>query len=113
MMLRINSKDEDSSEELEELFKALGNINRLILIYTLASGDKEMFSVTEMAEMMGLTQPAASQHLKILKTVNILHSNKEGNYIYYTFNKHALLKHKEKIDYLFGCVFAKCSSLEK
>ena len=47
MVLRINSKDEDSSEELEELFKALGNINRLILIYALASGDKEMFSVTE------------------------------------------------------------------
>jgi len=112
-MLRIHSEDEKSSEELEELFKALGNVNRLILIYTLASGDKEMFSVTEMAEMMGLTQPAASQHLKILQTVNILHSNKEGNYIYYTFNKNALLKHKEMIDKLFGCVFAKCNNLEK
>ncbi len=68
-MLGINSEhgDEDLSEELEELFKALGNINRLILIYSLASGEKEKFSVTEMAKMMGLTQPAASQHLKVLK----------------------------------------------
>ena len=113
MMLRIGSADEDRSEELEELFKALGNVNRLILIYCLASEDKEKFSVTEMAEMMGLTQPAASQHLKILKTVNILHSNKQGNYIYYTFNKNALLKHKEKIDLLFGCVFAKCKHNEE
>ncbi|UTB31597.1 MAG: ArsR family transcriptional regulator [Methanobacterium sp. ERen5] len=64
------------------------------------NGEKS-FSVTEMAEMMGLTQPAASQHLKILKTVNILHSNKQGNYIYYTFNKNALVKHKEKIDSFF------------
>ena len=49
MMLGINSEygDEDLSEELEELFKALGNINRLILIYSLASGEKEKFSVTE------------------------------------------------------------------
>lgn len=73
MMLRMNSEhgDDDLSEELEELFKALGNINRLILIYNLASGEKDKFSVTEMAKMMGCTQPAASQHLKVLKTVKI------------------------------------------
>lgn len=115
MMLGINSEhnDKDPSEELEELFKALGNINRLILIYSLASGEKEKFSVTEMAEMMGCTQPAASQHLKVLKTVKILNSKKQGNYIYYTFNQRALLKHKEKIDFLFGCVLSKCKEFEE
>ncbi len=115
MMLGINSeqKDEDLSEELEELFKALGNINRLILISSLASGEKEKFSVTEMAKMMGCTQPAASQHLKVLKTVKILNSKKQGNYIYYTFNQTALLKHKAKIDFLFGCVLSKCKELEE
>ena len=105
--------DDDLSEELEELFKALGNVNRLILIYGLASDEKTEFSVTEMAKMMGLTQPAASQHLKILKTVKILNSKKQGKYIYYTFNENALLKHKEKIDSLFKCVLAKCNELEK
>ncbi|MDD3984571.1 MAG: metalloregulator ArsR/SmtB family transcription factor [Methanobacterium sp.] len=115
MMLGINSEygEEDLSEELEELFKALGNMNRLILIYNLASGEKEKFSVNEMAKMMGLTQPAASQHLKILKTVKILHAKKQGNYIYYTFNQNALLKHKDKIDFLFGCVFSKCNKSKK
>ena len=115
MMLGINSDhdDEDLSEELEELFKALGNINRLILIYSLASGEKEKFSVTEMAKMMGCTQPAASQHLKVLKTVKILNAKKQGNYIYYTFNQSALLKHKEKIDFLFSCVLSKCKRIEK
>ncbi len=105
--------NDDSSEELEELFKALGNINRLILIYCLASDEKNEFSVTEMAKIMGCTQPAASQHLKVLKTVKILTSKKRGNYIYYTFNQNALLKHKAKIDFLFGCVLAKCNELEK
>ena len=115
MMLGINSEyvDEDLSEELEELFKALGNINRLILIYSLAYGEKEKFSVTEMAKMMGCTQPAASQHLKVLKTVKILNAKKQGNYIYYTFNHTALIKHKEKIDLLFKCVLSKCKRIEK
>ncbi|AEG18610.1 MAG: metalloregulator ArsR/SmtB family transcription factor [Methanobacterium paludis] len=108
-MLRINSAyDSELSEELEEVFKALANVNRLLLIYSLASGEVEKVSVTEMAKIMGLTQPAASQHLKVLKTVKILNAEKEGNYIYYTFNKSALLKHKKNIDFLFSCVLAKC-----
>ena len=113
-MLRINSEhSSDLSEELEELFKALGNVNRLMLIYKLASGEMEKVSVTEMAKIMGLTQPAASQHLKILKTAKILNATKQGNYIYYTFNKSALINHKEKIDFLFGCLFLKCNKSEK
>lgn len=112
-MLRINSEQCcDLSEELEELFKALGNINRLILIYKMTSGELERVNVTEMARMMGLTQPAASQHLKILKTARILTAERRGNYIYYTFNHNAMINHKEKIDFLFSCVLSKCTRNE-
>ncbi|WJI10121.1 winged helix-turn-helix transcriptional regulator [Methanobacterium sp. CWC-01] len=113
-MMRINSRTSSLiSSELEELFKALGNVNRLLLVYSLASGEVERISVTEMSKIMGLTQPAASQHLKVLKTAKILIAQKEGNYIYYTFNKQALQKHKKTIDFLFNCAFAKCEQLEK
>ncbi len=113
-MLRINSEYTcNYKEELEELFKALSNVNRLLLVYILASGEIDKVNVTEMAELMGLTQPAASQHLKILKTAKILNAKKQGNYIYYTFNHTALINHKEKIDFLFGCVLSKCDKLEK
>ncbi|MBU4535595.1 MAG: metalloregulator ArsR/SmtB family transcription factor [Euryarchaeota archaeon] len=112
-MLRINSEySSDISQELEELFKALGNINRLLLIYSLSSDEIEKISVSEIAQMMDLTQPAASQHLKVLKTAKILDAKKKGNHIYYTFNQRALIKHKKKIDFLFECVLSKCSDLE-
>jgi ArsR family transcriptional regulator, arsenate/arsenite/antimonite-responsive transcriptional repressor len=107
--MRINSEYCcDLSQELEELFKALSNVNRLLLIYSLA-GEKGSINVTKMAEIMGMTQPAASQHLKILKTAEILQTEKQGNHIYYTFNHSALIKHKEKIDFLFGCVLSRCN----
>lgn len=113
-MLRVNSKSTfESSEELEELFKALANVNRLLLIYSLASGEVEKISVTEMSRNMGITQPAASQHLKILKNAKILIAKKEGNYIYYTFNKRSMQKNKKRIDFLFTCAFAKCHQLER
>lgn len=113
-MLRVNTERcSDISQELEELFKALSNINRLLLIYRMTSGELERISVTEMAEMMGLTQPAASQHLKILKTARILTAEKKGNYIYYTFNHSAMINHKEKIDFLFSCVLSKCKRMQE
>ncbi|MGC9517661.1 MAG: ArsR/SmtB family transcription factor [Methanomicrobiales archaeon] len=102
----------DMSQELEELFKALGNINRLMLVYHLTAGEIDKVNVTQMAKIMGLTQPAASQHLKILKTAQILISKKQGNQIYYTFNQSAMVKHKKKIDFLFGCVLSKCEKIE-
>lgn len=111
--MRINlDKCCDLSQELEELFKALSNINRIILIYSLA-GEQGTINVTEMAKIMGMTQPAASQHLKILKSADILQTNKKGNHIYYTFNQSALIKHKEKIDFLFGCVLSRCNERNK
>jgi len=113
-MLRINSKSTlESTEELEEVLKALANVNRLLLIYYLASGEVDKISVTEMSQNMGITQPAASQHLKILKNANILVAKKEGNYIYYRFNRSSMEKHQKRIDFIFTCAFAKCSQLER
>ena len=113
-MLRINSKSTlESTEELEEVLKALANVNRLLLIYYLASGEVDKISVTEMSQNMGITQPAASQHLKVLKNADILIAHKEGNFIYYRFNRRSMEKHQKQIDFLFTCAFAKCSQLEK
>ena len=103
----------ESTEELEEVLKALANVNRLLLIYSLASGDMNKISVTEMSQKMDITQPAASQHLKILKNANILVATKEGNYIYYKFNRRSMEKHQKRIDFLFTCAFSKCKQLEK
>ncbi|HHT19654.1 MAG: metalloregulator ArsR/SmtB family transcription factor [Euryarchaeota archaeon] len=113
-MRRINSKSTfEATDELEEVLKALANVNRLLLIYSLASGEVEKISVTELSQKMGITQPAASQHLKILKNAEILVAKKEGNYIYYRFNRRSMEKHKKRIDFLFTCALSKCKQLEK
>src|SRR5208337_1775156 len=54
-------------EETAELFKALGDTTRMQMINILASGEKKNVSVTELANMMNITQPAVSQHQKPLK----------------------------------------------
>jgi len=99
--------------ETAEFFKALGDETRMNIIYALASGEVEKLSVTELAKTMGITQPAASQHLKTLKNAKLVRARKEGNRIYYTFNRDAVLKYKERVDYLFGCVIEKCDRMDK
>ncbi len=109
-------KPEIECELLEEtavLFKALGDVTRMQIIYILASGEPEKISVTGLAKAMCITQPAASQHLKILKNAKIVRARKEGNLVYYTFNRGAMLKHKKNADFLFDCVFEKCDQVEK
>ena len=102
----------EKMEETADLFKALGDTTRMRLIYALASGEVEKISVTELAKLMGITQPAASQHLKTLKNAKLVRARKEGSYIYYTFNRDAVLRHKEHVDYLFDCVMEKCDRSE-
>lgn len=100
-------------EETADLFKALGDVHRMRIIYLLASEDPDRVSVTELANLLGITQPAASQHLRTLKSAKIVRARKEGNHTYYAFDREIMLKHKKNVDFLFDCVFAKCDRTEK
>src|SRR5208337_651885 len=100
-------------EETAELFKALGDTTRMHMINILASGEKKNVSVTELANMMNITQPAVSQHLKTLKNARIVRAKKVGNHTYYMFNEESMLNFKKNVDYLFGCIFEKCDQMDK
>ncbi len=101
------------TKEMAEVFKALGDVNRMLIIFILASGEDEKVCVTELATRLGITQPAVSRHLRTLRHAGIVEPKKEGNQVYYTFNRNAMTRYKENIDYLFGCVLEKCDQQEK
>ena len=101
------------SKQMAEVFKALGDANRMYLIYLLASDGKERICVTELAEQLGISQPAVSRHLSTLRHAGIVKAEKDGNHIYYTFDREAMVRYKVNIDLLFGNVMQKCDRLEK
>ena len=94
--------------EMSEVFKALGDPTRLRIIRMLVSKMESNLSVSDMANKLGITQPAASQHIKVLKNVRILESSRDGYYIYYDVNVDVLKEYKENIDSLFKMAFTKC-----
>jgi len=93
---------------MAEVFKALGDPTRLSIIRMLASEMEKDLCVVDLAKKLGITQPAASQHIKILKSVGILEPKRNGNRVHYNLNADVLTIYKEKIDGLFELAFKKC-----
>jgi DNA-binding transcriptional ArsR family regulator len=95
-------------EEMAGVFKSLGDFNRLCIIYFLANDETGALGVSDLAGMLGISQPAVSQHLKILKNVRIIASRKEGNHMYYSFNRESMVRYQENFNELSRCVMEKC-----
>lgn len=66
--------------ELARIMKALSNAHRLEILELLAQG---RFSVEEIARQTDLTTANASQHLQVMKRVQLVSTEREGNYVYY------------------------------
>jgi ArsR family transcriptional regulator len=94
--------------KMAEVFKALGDPTRLRIIRMLASNMLNDLCVADLAERLGITQPAASQHIRVLKNLGILEPNRKGFRVFYTINTEILTTYKEQIDALFELAFQKC-----
>lgn len=93
---------------MAEVFKAIGDINRMKIIKILASNLEESVCVVDLAKMLNITQPAASQHIKVLKNVGILVPKRVKNKTYYLINAEQLKDYKKIIDRMFKMAFVKC-----
>jgi len=90
------------------IFKALGDPKRLQIIKLLASAMEESLCVSDIAEKLKISQPAASQHIKILKNLKILEANRKGFRVFYTIDSDILKEYKKEVDELFKKAFEKC-----
>lgn len=60
---------------------ALADSTRLILLYALADGPR---NVTELVEELGLPQPTVSRHLKILRDRGMVVATRQGMMVQYS-----------------------------
>jgi DNA-binding transcriptional ArsR family regulator len=71
----------EDSEAKSKVFKALSDPIRLRILGLLSS--REM-CVCEVMVALGLTQPTASHHLRILENVALVKDRKEGKWVFYS-----------------------------
>jgi len=71
----------ERAPDAAELMKALGSESRLMILCTLAEGER---SVGELNEMIPLSQSALSQQLAKLRTLGIVSTRRESQTIHYS-----------------------------
>ncbi len=68
---------------LSEIFKVLGDETRTKILYLLAH---RTLCVCDLAEILEMTLPAISHHLRLLKAFRLVKYYREGKMVYYTLD---------------------------
>ena len=99
-------------KESAELFKILSVDKRIEIIELLK---KEPMNVNGLADKLGITQSAVSQHLRVLKAAGLVTDNRQGYWIFYSLNKDALEKCRQRLNRVCtcGCLGGKVSMSKK
>lgn len=94
---RCKRKVDDLKSEVLDfttILKIVGNEVRMNILILLE--DEKRLCVCDLSEILDMTIPAVSQHLKKLKSADLVDTEREGNTIYYYINQ----KHKMVLDTL-------------
>ncbi|NPV53209.1 MAG: winged helix-turn-helix transcriptional regulator [Firmicutes bacterium] len=77
----------DPLEQVIRVLQALGQDTRLKILKVLSINS---FCVCELEEIFGISQPAISHHLGILKDAGLVESSREGQWVFYKADKEGL-----------------------
>lgn len=87
-------------KEAAELFKILSVDRRIEIIELLK---REAMSVKALAEVLGVTQSAVSQHLRVLKSVSLVSDERRGYWIYYSLDREVLEMCRQRLNRICTC----------
>lgn len=83
-----------------ESFKVLSVETRIKIIELLKAGP---LSVNTIAEALGVSQSAVSQHLRVMKQAGLVTDERRGYHIYYSLNKDKLDKYQRELIKVCTC----------
>jgi DNA-binding transcriptional ArsR family regulator len=86
--LKARLLDDASAIDLAETFKVLGDTTRVRILDALARAE---VPVCDLAELLGLTQSAVSHQLRLLRSMRLVKSRREGRHIYYVADDHHIV----------------------
>ena len=73
--------DEHTAAHVAELFRAFSDTSRVRILSVIV--DQEM-NVSQLAELVGVTESAVSHHLRGLRQMRLVKSRRDGKEVYYS-----------------------------
>ena len=92
------------------IFKALGDVHRLKALHFIATADSACCSTgqgvctCDVQEILGLSQPTTSHHMKILVDAGLVNAEKRGKWTYYTLSAQGMLIARTALNALLAAV---------
>jgi ArsR family transcriptional regulator len=77
-----------------DVFKALSNPNRLLIVEALGGGEH---CVADLTNLVGLDMSTVSNHLSVLRGVGLVADERRGTQVFYTLKNPCVLK-------ILGCL---------
>ena len=74
-------------EEIIRIFKALSDPTRFKMFFLLS---RKTLCVNALVSLLQISQPAVSQHLKVLKQAYLVRSERKGYWMHYSVNRQRL-----------------------
>lgn len=85
-----------NTDEQASVFSALADPTRLKLIKLLCKQrDPDALCVNALAGLLGVTQSAISQHLRVLKSIGLVKGERKGMVIHYFINRDILDQYRQ------------------
>lgn len=84
----------EATEWQAEMFGALADPTRLKLVKLLCRQSGNVLCVNALAGLLGVTQSAVSQHLRVLRMVGLVKAERRGYHIHYFMDLEALDRYR-------------------
>lgn len=94
--------------KVTDVLKVLAEEQRLKMLKILNSHMADTICVSDVAKILGISQPAATKHLKLLESIDLLNRKRIGTSVYYSLRTEKLREYRELIDYTFEKGSTKC-----
>jgi len=96
-------------EDLAEIFKALSDPTRLMLVKLLSECSPNECGgapcVKSLAQKVGVTQSAVSQHLRVLRQVKLIRGERNGPFVHYSLDHDRIEQFKSRLRETMGKSF--------
>ncbi len=83
-----------------DLFKILSVDKRIEIIEHLKNDN---MNVNALAESLGVTPSAVSQHLRVLKSAGLVTDDRKGYWVHYSLNREALEECRQRLNRVCTC----------
>ena len=88
----------DTAKEQAAIFSALADPTRLRLLTLLChQHEPDALCVNALVGLLGVSQPAISQHLRVLKSVGLVKGERRGYHVHYAVDAETLKHYKTLI----------------